>query len=107
MTSPERSSQTGEARDQAYRILTAAAVVLIATGTIVYHLIEDWSWVDSAYFSVVAVTTVGFGDIHPSTDASKLFTIFYILSGVAIITAFLKARMRHRTREIAGNADHA
>ena len=107
MTSPERSSHTGEPRDQTYRILTAAAVVLIATGTIVYHVIEDWSWVDSAYFSVVAVTTVGFGDIHPSTDASKLFTIFYILSGVAIITAFLKERMRHRTREKTGNEYHA
>lgn len=107
MTRPPSSDQTGEPRDQTYRILTAAAVVLIATGTVVYHLIEDWSWVDSAYFSVVAVTTVGFGDIHPSTDASKLFTIFYILSGVAIITAFLKARMRHRTREMARSSDAA
>lgn len=34
---------------------------------------------DSLYFSVIAVTTVGFGDITPSTDASKLFTIFYVV----------------------------
>ena len=105
MTSPESSGRTSDARDQIYRILTAAALVLIATGTIVYHLIEGWSWVDSAYFSVVAVTTVGFGDIHPSTDASKLFTIFYILCGVAIITAFLNARMRHREHVITGRPD--
>lgn len=104
MTPPTNSEPASEARDQTYRILTAAAVVLIATGTIVYHLIEEWSWVDSVYFSVVAVTTVGFGDLHPTTDASKLFTIFYILCGVAIITAFLKARMTHRERQITNKA---
>lgn len=104
MTPPTNSEPASEARDQTYRILTAAAVVLIATGTIVYHLIEEWSWVDSVYFSVVAVTTVGFGDLHPTTDASKLFTIFYILCGVAIITAFLKARMTHRERQITSKA---
>jgi hypothetical protein len=107
MTPPPTSDQSSEVRDQTYRFLTAAAVVLISTGTIVYRVIEDWTWVDSAYFSVVAVTTVGFGDIHPSTDVSKLFTIFYILCGVAIITSFLKARMRHRTQEMTGSSDQA
>jgi len=37
--------------------------------------------VDSLYFRVIAVTTVGFGDISPSTDASKLFTVVYVLGG--------------------------
>lgn len=105
MTQPRDSNAKGEVTDQTTRILTVAAAVLIATGTVVYHAVEDWSWVDSAYFSVVAVTTVGFGDLSPSTDASKLFTIFYILSGIAIITAFLKARLSHRTHRYTSDPD--
>jgi hypothetical protein len=65
-------------------------------GTVVYKLLEDWSWVDAVYFSVVAVTTVGFGDLTPSTDASKLFTVAYVLTGISIITTYINARMGRR-----------
>ena len=85
-----------------YKILTGSAVVLIGGGTIAYHLLEKWSWVDSLYFSVVAVTTVGFGDLTPSTDVSKLFTVAYVLSGVAIIATFLAARRDRRHTKRSG-----
>jgi hypothetical protein len=48
------------------------------------------------YFSVVAVTTVGFGDFAPTTDASKLFTVAYIILGVGIITTYLNERFKYR-----------
>lgn len=92
------TDSTSEPSRTAYRWLSAGAIVLIATGTVAYRLIEDWSWVDSLYFSVIAVTTVGFGDITPSTDASKLFTVVYILSGVAIITTYLNVRLKYRAQ---------
>ena len=67
---------------------------------------DDWSWVDSFYFSVVAVTTVGFGDFAPTTDASKLFAVFYILVGISIIATFLDARLkRHTYHRLSKNAD--
>ena len=95
----ERDPGRGESLrqiDAMYGRLALAALLLIVVGTVVYRLIEDWSWVDSLYFSVVAVTTVGFGDLTPSTDASKLFTVFYILGGISIITTYLNARLKHR-----------
>jgi hypothetical protein len=73
----------------------------LLVGTLSYRLFEDWSWVDSLYFSTVAVPTVGFGDLAPSTDASKLFTVLYILAGISIITTYLNARVRHRGRKHA------
>lgn len=82
--------------DHAYKVLMAAAVGLLVVGTIVYHSIEDWSWVDSIYFSTVTVTTVGFGDLVPTSDASKMFTVVYTLSGITIITTFLNQRFKQR-----------
>lgn len=82
--------------EHVYKILSASALFLIAAGTIGYHFLEDWSWVDAFYFSAVAVTTVGFGDLTPSTDAAKLFTVGYIFAGIGIITAYVSARTKKR-----------
>ena len=79
-----------------YRILVAAALGVLATGTVVYHYLEDWSWVDSFYFSAVAVTTVGFGDLTPTSDGAKLFTIAYIFAGIAIITSYINVTLKKR-----------
>jgi len=65
----------------------SSLMILIAIGTVVYKFIEDWTWTQSFYFSVVTLTTVGYGDLHPTSDASRLFTSFYILIGVAIALA--------------------
>jgi voltage-gated potassium channel len=62
---------------------------LIFLGTLVYHNLEGWSWISSFYFSVTTITTVGYGDLHPTTDTSRLFTSIYVLSGVAIALAAL------------------
>lgn len=40
---------------------------------------------DSLYFTLVTVTTVGFGDITPVTKLGKIVTMFVIISGVILI----------------------
>ena len=70
--------------------ITAAGsslILLLTIGTVVYRFIEDWNWTQSFYFSVVTITTVGYGDLQPTSDASRLFTAFYILVGVTIALA--------------------
>lgn len=94
--SPADGSNKWVLDEYLYKALGASAVTLVLVGTVVYKFLEDWSWVDAIYFSVVAVTTVGFGDLTPSTDASKLFTVVYVLMGVSIITTYLHARLGRR-----------
>ena len=65
--------------------VVSIAIGLVIIGTIAYSALEDWSLVDSFYFSVTTLTTVGYGDMHPTTTASKLFTSFYALIGVGIM----------------------
>jgi len=62
----------------------SALTSLLAIGTIVYHRLEDWTWIESFYFTVVTLATVGYGDLHPTNEASRLFTAFFILFGVSV-----------------------
>ena len=72
-----------------FRYAISAAIVTLTTGTIFYHFVEKWSWLDAYYFCVVTLATVGYGDFVPKTAAGKLFTTFYIFAGVGIITTFI------------------
>jgi voltage-gated potassium channel len=79
-----------------YRYLSALVAIVLAGGTVFYHFVEKFSWINSWYFCVVTLATVGYGDIVPKTDIGKLFTSFYIIVGVGIITTFLSASIRRR-----------
>lgn len=80
----------------AYRLLATAATTLIAVGTFFFHAVEKWSWLNSYYFCIVTLTTVGYGDIVPKTPLGKFATTIYILLGVGIIAAFFQATLRRR-----------
>ncbi len=75
-------------RDPEFRQICIMAAFVLSIGTFFYWRVEHWTLVDSFYFSVVTLATVGFGDVHPSTTASKLFTAAYIIVGVGILVAF-------------------
>ncbi len=82
----------------------------VVTGTVFYALVEgpgscpqveesamnesgseiakscfEKSWVDAFYMSCITVTSVGYGDVKPSTDAGKAFGIVWILSGTVLV----------------------
>jgi len=84
-------------------VAMSALIGVIIVGTVVYHNMEGWSWTNSFYFSVCTVTTVGYGDLAPTTDGARLFTAFYVLTGVSIaFTALgvLGANYLRRSQEI-------
>ena len=77
-------------RDPETKALPVVAGVLILTGTLFYWRFEDgWSVIDALYFCVVTLTTVGFGDLHPTSPGTQIFTIVYILTGLGILVALL------------------
>ena len=67
----------------------SAIVIFLGMGTFVYHALEKWSWIECLYFSTYSLTTVGYGDFTPTNDASRLFTVFYLLTGVGAVVASL------------------
>jgi len=87
-------------KDDEYRQLLYTTLAILGLGTVVYRYLEEWSWIDSLYFSVITLTTVGYGDFSPSTDAGKLFTIFYIFVGIGVILSFVEAVHKHYQKKI-------
>ena len=57
----------------------------LALGVAFYSQNTDWSVLECFYFVVVTLSSVGFGDLTPQTDAMRLFTGAYILVGVGIL----------------------
>ncbi|NDR55886.1 MULTISPECIES: potassium channel family protein [Aliiruegeria] len=70
--------------DGRVRSILAFTLALVLWASVFYRFVEGWSWLDSIYFSVIAVSTVGFGDISPDTAGGKIFTMFYIVIGLGV-----------------------
>lgn len=75
------------ARHPRHQAFALAVIVVIAVGAIFYSLTEDWSLADSLYFTIIDLTTIGFGDLTPTTTFSRLFTVLYAVIGVGLIGA--------------------
>ncbi len=75
--------------DPAFRSTLILAALILLSGTVFYHKIEGWGWIDSAYFSMMVATTIGLGDISPTTPAAKLFTIAYAITSIGVFVALL------------------
>jgi len=87
------------------RILLSLPLAILIIGTIGFMVLEKLSFIDALYFTIVTVSTVGYGDIHPSNVASKLLGIVLIVVGIGTFltivsnaTQILVQRGRDRLR---------
>ncbi len=58
---------------------------IICVGTTGYMIIEKWDLLSSLYMTVITITTVGYRELFPLSNAGKIFTMFLIFTGVGII----------------------
>lgn len=70
---------------QRFRLVALLVVVILAGGTFGYRFIEGWTWLDSVFMTVITVTTVGYGEVHPLDAAGKIFTSLVIAGGVGTV----------------------
>lgn len=60
-------------------------LLTIIVGTFGYIIIEKWHILDAFYMTVITITTTGFEEVHPLSQAGRLFTIIIIVMGIGSI----------------------
>ena len=64
--------------------LVFTLVLIIAGGTVFFRWAEGWSWLDAYFFTVVTLSTVGYGNLVPMTAIGKIGTTVFILLGLGV-----------------------
>ncbi|MDY0781046.1 potassium channel protein [Tenacibaculum sp. IB213877] len=64
-----------------YKAIFFTALTLFI-GIVGYELFFGYSFIDALYMTVITVTTVGFGELHPFTVGEKIFTVGLIISSL-------------------------
>src|SRR3989344_4981037 len=61
------------------RLLLLFIAILIVFGTGLFMILENWTLIDAFYFTVSTFTTVGFGDVIPTTPVTRFLATLYML----------------------------
>lgn len=74
---------------------------VIALGTVFFHLVEGWTWLESYFFTVITISTVGYGSLVPVTPLGMIGTTVFIFVGLGVfvvaIQQFALFHMKKRT----------
>lgn len=113
------SRRLAETEPVKVQVIAAFGVLFVlgVSGTIVYGLLPGWSLMDGLYMTFITLTTIGFAEVHPLTEATRIFTIVISVVGVLTI-GFIVARttqlfvtgptlkLRHMKRAIQDLTNH-
>ena len=67
-----------------YRALTLIFIIILI-GVFGFMIVSNYSFVDALYMTVITITTVGYGEVRPFTEADKIFSVFLILTSVSVV----------------------
>ncbi|WP_442510355.1 potassium channel family protein [Novipirellula sp. SH528] len=64
--------------------IVAVLVALTSVGTGWFWLVEGWSLMDSAFMTVITLSTVGYDEVRPLSDRSRVFVMIYLVCGLGV-----------------------
>ncbi len=67
------------------RVALLALVLVVLSGVVGYMSIEGWSLLDALYMTLTTMTTVGFMEVHPLSQAGRAFTMLLVVFGVMVL----------------------
>lgn len=60
--------------------------LVVVAGGMGYHLLASLGWLDAFYMAITTLFTVGFRELGTVNEATKLFTMFYLVAGLGVAT---------------------
>lgn len=81
-----------------FRGVAAVIALLVFISTVFFHTVEKWNWLDSIYFTVVTMATVGYGDYTPKTPEGKVGAMLLILIGIGLFGTFASLLIKRQTQ---------
>ena len=79
-------------RDIFLAVLAMAAIIF--AGSLGYMWLEGWSFFDGLYMTVITLTTVGFGEVRPLSQAGRAYTIGLLLCGMGLMLYIISSLAR-------------
>jgi len=79
--------------------LVLSVVMIIAGGTVFFRLVEGWSWLDAYFFTVITLSTVGYGSLVPATALGKIGTTIFIFIGLGVFAFAIQQLGRYAMRK--------
>ena len=77
------------------RYALAMVMLIVTIGSAGVHFLEGWPWVDSFYWAVTTIATIGSSNLHPMNESTKIFIIAYILICVTLALYTLNSLSTH------------
>ncbi|MCI5119822.1 MAG: potassium channel protein, partial [Candidatus Electrothrix sp. AUS4] len=68
-----------------YILFIGPLLMFLVIGPVGYMFLEGMPFLDGLYLTIITISTVGYGDIVPTTPAGRLFTVLLIFSGVGYV----------------------
>ena len=65
--------------------LIITILIVLTAGALTFAYLEGWSFIDSLHFVVMLATTIGYGDLVPTSELSKVLTMIYTISIIPFV----------------------
>ncbi|GAU28323.1 hypothetical protein TSUD_256510 [Trifolium subterraneum] len=79
-----------------FKNVSIILIVYLGVGTLIFYLVRNQikgmktdRFLDALYFTIVTMTTVGYGDLVPNSDLTKLLACAFVFSGMALMGLIL------------------
>ena len=87
-------------------LLVASLLALLVTGSLGYFWLEGWDFFDGLYMTVITLTTVGFGEVHPLSKIGRVYTMVLLFAGMGlmlyVITSLARVVVEGEIKEVLG-----
>jgi voltage-gated potassium channel len=79
-----------------FRLVATIMISLVTLSTVFFHIVEKWNWLDSYYFTIITMGTVGYGDFTPKTPEGKIGATFLVIFGIGLFGIFANLLLKRR-----------